>query len=51
MGPISYDQMRPGCYEVKARLAVMDAHHIEASLCLPTYPRFCRQLFNEPKAR
>ena len=51
MGPISYDQMRPGCYEVKARLADMDANHIEASLCFPTYPRFCGQLFNERKDR
>jgi len=51
MGPIHYDQMRPGCYDVQARLADMDLNHIEAALCFPTYPRFCGQLFNERKDR
>src|SRR5690606_13638690 len=51
MGPISFEQMRPGCYDVKARLADMDANHIEASLCFPTYPRFCGQLFAEQPDR
>ncbi|MCU1487033.1 MAG: amidohydrolase 2 [Actinomycetia bacterium] len=47
MGPIGFDQMRPGCYDPKARLADMDDNHVEASLCFPTYPRFCGQLFAE----
>ena len=47
MGPIAFDQMRPGCYDVKARLADMDENHVEASLCFPTFPRFCGQLFAE----
>lgn len=47
MGPIAFDQMRPGCYEPAARLADMDLNHVEASLCFPTYPRFCGQLFAE----
>ena len=47
MGPISFEQMRPGCYEPKARLQDMDLNHIDASLCFPTYPRFCGQLFTE----
>jgi predicted TIM-barrel fold metal-dependent hydrolase len=47
MGPIGFDQMRPGCYDPSARLADMDANHVEASLCFPTYPRFCGQLFAE----
>ena len=51
MGPIHYEQMRPGCYDVTARLADMDINHIEAALCFPTYPRFCGQLFNERKDR
>jgi predicted TIM-barrel fold metal-dependent hydrolase len=49
MGPIAFDQMRPGCYDPKARLADMDLNHIEASLCFPTFPRFCGQLFAERK--
>ncbi len=47
MGPIAFDQMRAGCYEPSARLADMDLNHMEASLCFPTYPRFCGQLFAE----
>ena len=47
MGPIGFDQMRPGCYDVAARLADMDLNHVEASVCFPTYPRFCGQLFAE----
>jgi predicted TIM-barrel fold metal-dependent hydrolase len=51
MGPIGFDQMRPGCYDVAARLADMDRNHVEASLCFPTYPRFCGQLFSEQPDR
>ncbi len=45
--PVGYDQMRPGCFEPKARLADMDLNHTEASLCFPTIPRFCGQIFLE----
>jgi predicted TIM-barrel fold metal-dependent hydrolase len=51
MGPIAFDQMRPGCYDVGARLADMDQNHVEASVCFPTYPRFCGQMFAERKDR
>jgi predicted TIM-barrel fold metal-dependent hydrolase len=47
MSPITYDEMRPGCYEPKARLDDMDLNHVEASLCFPTFPRFCGQTFTE----
>jgi predicted TIM-barrel fold metal-dependent hydrolase len=47
MGPIGFDQMRPGCFEPKARLADMDRNGVEASLCFPTFPRFCGQMFAE----
>jgi predicted TIM-barrel fold metal-dependent hydrolase len=47
MGPIGFDQMRPGCYDPAARLRDMDCNGIDASLCFPTYPRFCGQLFTE----
>jgi predicted TIM-barrel fold metal-dependent hydrolase len=39
--------MRPGCYEPKARLEDMTMNHVEASLCFPTFPRFCGQAFTE----
>jgi predicted TIM-barrel fold metal-dependent hydrolase len=47
MGPIAFDQMRAGCYDPVARVADMELNHVEASLCFPTYPRFCGQLFAE----
>jgi predicted TIM-barrel fold metal-dependent hydrolase len=47
--PITYDEMRPGCFEQKARLEDMDVNWVEASLCFPTFPRFCGQTFYEAK--
>jgi predicted TIM-barrel fold metal-dependent hydrolase len=47
--PITFDEMRPGCYEPKARIADMKMNHVEASLSFPTFPRFCGQTFMEAK--
>ena len=44
---VTYDDIRPGCYNPAARLADMDMNHVEASICFPNYPRFCGQLFAE----
>jgi predicted TIM-barrel fold metal-dependent hydrolase len=49
MTPITYDDMRPGCYDPKARLADMDLNGVEGSACYPTFPRFCGQTFSEGK--
>lgn len=49
MTPITYDDMRPGCYDPRARLEDMDLNHVEASACYPTFPRFCGQTFSEGK--
>jgi predicted TIM-barrel fold metal-dependent hydrolase len=43
--PASYDEMRPGCYDVDARLADMDIAGIERSLCFPNVSRFAGQQF------
>ncbi len=43
------DDMRPGCWQQKARLDDMTINGVEASLCFPNYPRFCGQIFNEAK--
>ena len=45
--PITFDEMRPGCYEPKARIEDMEMNHVEASLSFPTFPRFCGQTFLE----
>jgi predicted TIM-barrel fold metal-dependent hydrolase len=42
---ITFDQMRPGCWQPAARLDDMTLNHVEASLCFPNYPRFCGQIF------
>src|ERR1700728_3978566 len=47
MRGVTYHDMRPGSYEVKPRLEDMDVNHLEASLCFPTFPRFCGQTFTE----
>ena len=47
LSPITYDEMRPGCYEPKARVADMAANHVDVSLSFPTFPRFCGQTFWE----
>ena len=46
---ITFDGMRPGCFDPKARLADMDANWTDASLSFPTFPRFCGQTFLEAK--
>ena len=45
--PLTYDEMRPGCFEQASRLGDMDENHTEASLSFPTFPRFCGQTFLE----
>lgn len=49
--PLSYSEMRPGCYDAKARLEDMDRSGVLASLCFPTITRFCGQLFMEASDR
>jgi predicted TIM-barrel fold metal-dependent hydrolase len=44
-----YSEMRPGCYDPKARLLDMNDGGILASLCFPSFPRFCGQTFAEAK--
>jgi predicted TIM-barrel fold metal-dependent hydrolase len=51
MSPITYDEMRPGCYEPKARVDDMELNWVEASLSFPTFPRFCGQTFLEANDR
>jgi predicted TIM-barrel fold metal-dependent hydrolase len=49
MSPITYDEMRPGCYDPKARVEDMLSNWVDGSLCFPTFPRFCGQTFAEAK--
>ncbi len=45
--PLPFDAMRPAAYDSVARLDDMDRAGILASLCFPSMPRFCGQLFYE----
>ena len=45
MTGITFDDMRPGCWQVAARLEDMTLNGVEAQLSFPNYPRFCGQLF------
>ena len=45
--PVGYADMRPGCYDSTARLEDMDRAGILASMCFPSFPRFCGQVFYE----
>ena len=43
--PTSFDQLRPGCYDIHERVRDMNANGVLASMCFASYPGFCGQLF------
>jgi predicted TIM-barrel fold metal-dependent hydrolase len=43
--PTRYDEMIPGCYDPKARLADMDIDGVWGALCFPSFPRFAGTVF------
>lgn len=45
--PDRYEDLRPGCYEPNARVDDLDEAGIAASVCFPSFPRFCGQEFAE----
>ncbi len=47
MTAVTYDGMRPGCYERDARVKDFDLNWVDGSLPFPTFPRFCGQTFYE----
>jgi len=49
--PLPYSEMRPGCYNAAARVEDMNQAGVLASLCFPSLPRFCGQLFYEASDR
>lgn len=42
---ITFDDMRPGCWQPGARLEDMDLNGVEVQLSYPNYPRFAGQIF------
>jgi predicted TIM-barrel fold metal-dependent hydrolase len=47
MTAVTYDEMRPGCYDRDARIADFELNGMDGSLPFPTFPRFCGQTFME----
>lgn len=43
--PVCVEEIRPGCYDVDARVKDMDANGVLGSMCFPSFVRFCGQLF------
>jgi predicted TIM-barrel fold metal-dependent hydrolase len=47
MEPARFDEMRPGCYDIEARVADMDLNGVWASLCFPSLVAgFCGAVFS-----
>jgi predicted TIM-barrel fold metal-dependent hydrolase len=49
MEPTSFDQLRPGCYDIHERIHDMNANGMLASMCFPSFPGFCGGLFARQK--
>jgi predicted TIM-barrel fold metal-dependent hydrolase len=45
MDPQSFDDMRTGCYDIHDRVKDMNANGVLGSMCFPSFPQFCGQLF------
>ena len=45
MEPTSFAELRAGCYDIDERVKDMDANGVLGSLCFPSFPQFCGQLF------
>jgi predicted TIM-barrel fold metal-dependent hydrolase len=43
--PTSFADMRKGCYDIHERVKDMDANGVLGSMCFPSFPQFCGQLF------
>jgi predicted TIM-barrel fold metal-dependent hydrolase len=44
--PTSFAEMRPGCYDLDQRIGDMNVNGILGSMCFPSFPQFCGQLFS-----
>src|SRR5262249_12472026 len=49
MEPTSFDEIRDGCFDIHQRIRDMDANGVLGSLCSPSSPNLCGQLFARSK--
>src|SRR3954464_3867707 len=47
--PTSFAEMRKGGGDIDQRIADMDANGVLGSMCFPSFPQFCGQLFSRSK--
>ena len=45
--PTSFDEMRRGCWDIHSRIGEMNANGVLGSMCFPSFPRLCGQVFAE----
>jgi predicted TIM-barrel fold metal-dependent hydrolase len=45
MEPTSFDELRPGCYDIHERVRDMNVNGVLGSMCFPSFPNLCGQLF------
>jgi predicted TIM-barrel fold metal-dependent hydrolase len=45
INPTSFEEMRPGCYDIRERIKDMSAGGVLASICFPSFPSFSGRLF------
>ena len=43
--PTTFAEMRTGCYDIHDRVQDMNANGVLGSMCFPSFPQFCGQLF------
>lgn len=43
--PVRFEEMIPGCYDPKARVADMDLDGVQAAMLFPSFPRFAGTMF------
>ena len=44
--PTTFAEMRAGCFDIDQRIRDMDANGVLGSMCFPSFPQFCGQLFS-----
>jgi predicted TIM-barrel fold metal-dependent hydrolase len=45
LDPTKFSDMRPGCYDIDERIRDMNVNGVLGSMCFPSFPQFCGQLF------
>jgi predicted TIM-barrel fold metal-dependent hydrolase len=47
LDPATHAEMRPGCYDIDARVVDMNVNGVGVSMCFPTFPRFGGGFFGQ----